>query len=494
MEHFDLCVIGAGPSGYAAAIRALDYGKKVILIEKDKVGGAGIHHGALSSKTLWELARDARKLQMHDRGFSVHDYKVDYPSVVRAMREAVMQRQDQLVYQLDAMQNEIYSGMFRYAHGFARFVDSHQIEIANEKTDSKEVIYAEHVILATGSRPRKLPHIPSDEKIIVTSDGVDAFEDFPQSIVILGAGVIGCEFATIFANFGQTKVYIIDKADRILPFEDEDVSEVIAKNLENSGVTIHHGSSLESMEIEDGQVKYVLSYEDGRKETHYVEKALISVGRIPNVEGLGLAEIGVNVTDRNNVVDDDTQTSVSHIYAVGDLTADICLVNVGEVEGRHAVERIYANSQKSMSYQNVSTIMFLQPEVAGVGMNEQEAQRRGIPYKVASYNYEYINRAIAMRNSNGFFKVLVTDDDEMKVLGMRAVGEHASSAIQGVSLLIKLNVGVETLAELVHPHPSIVEGVQECVRMLLGTSVMKPRVFTDKLRCNRVANGVMMDI
>ena len=493
MEHFDLCVIGAGPSGYAAAIRALDYGKKVILIEKNKVGGAGIHHGALSSKTLWELARDARKLSFNDRGFSVQNYQVDYKSVIQAMHEAVNTRMDQLVFQINALQDELHSGTFRFVQGFARFVSPHEISI-NKEDGHSETIYAEHVILATGSRPRKLPHIPIDEKIIVTSDGLDSFDHFPKSIVILGAGVIGCEFATIFANFGQTKVYIIDKADRILPFEDEDVSGVVARNLESSGVTIHHGSSLESMEIENGQVKYVLTYEDGRKEVHYVEKALVSVGRIPNIEGLGLEEVGVKMGPRSNIIDDDTQTTVPHIYAVGDLTADICLVNVGELEGRHAVERIYDNLDKQMSYENVSTIMFLQPEVAGVGMNEMEAQRRGLPYKVACYSYEYINRAIAMRNLTGFFKIIVTDDAEMKVLGMRAVGEHGSSAIQGVSLLIKLGLGIETLSELVHPHPSIVEGVQECVRMLLGKSIMKPRVFTEKLRCSRVANGVCMDI
>jgi dihydrolipoamide dehydrogenase len=197
--------------------------------------------------------------------------------------------------------------------------------------------------MAVGSRPRYLPHIPIDEKIILTSDGVSSLPDFPRSIVILGAGVIGCEFATIFSNFGKTKVYLIDKEERILPFEDEDISHAVAANLEGNGVVIHRGSSLEKMSIVDGKVEYVLNFKDGRKETHTVEKALISVGRVSNCENLGLEAAGVVLNDRGCIDDEHTRSNVPNIYAVGDFTADISLVNVGELEGRHAVERMFGS-------------------------------------------------------------------------------------------------------------------------------------------------------
>jgi dihydrolipoamide dehydrogenase len=354
-------------------------------------------------------------------------------------------------------------------------------------------VQADHIVLATGSRPRSLPSIPVDEQTILTSDGIGALTEFPRSIVILGAGVIGCEFATIFSNFGRTEVHLIDKEPRILPFEDEDLAQVIQGNLEQAGVLIHRQCRLVSMGIEGGQVAYVLEQADGRLERFAAEKALISVGRVPNVEGLGLAAAGVVQSATGHIVDDQTRTSVPNVYAVGDLTADIALVNVGELEGRHAVERMFGKPLRDLNYSNISTIMFLNPETAGVGMNELQAQRQGLSYRVASYAFACIPRAVAMRKTEGFFKILVEDDDEMKILGMRALGEHASSAIQAVALLISMDKGIEELAEVIHPHPSIIEGIQECVRMLLGKSILKPGAFHESLACRRYHGGYYAD-
>jgi dihydrolipoamide dehydrogenase len=232
-----------------------------------------------------------------------------------------------------------------------------------------------------------------------------------------------------------------------------------------------------------------LEHANGQKERYTAEKALISVGRVPNVEGLGLEDAGVTQSATGHIVDEHTRTSVPNIYAVGDLTADIALVNVGELEGRHAVERIFGKPLRDLNYNNISTIMFLSPETAGVGMNEQQAQKKGLSYRVASYAFECIPRAVAMRKTQGFFKILVTDDADMKILGMRALGEHASSAIQAVALLISMDKGIEELAELIHPHPSIIEGIQECVRMLLGKSILKPAAFHERLVCRRYHDG-----
>ena len=173
---------------------------------------------------------------------------------------------------------------------------------------------------------------------------------------------------------------MIDKGDRILPFEDADVVKVIERNLEKKGVVIHRNSSLESMEIEDGRVKYVLNLTDGSQNVHYVEKALISIGRVPNYENLFDESVGIEI-DKRGVIDKDTQTSVSNIYAVGDVTADMALVNIGELEGRYAIERMFGKPKKELIYENIATIMFLSPEVAGVGINETTAQKKGIDYK-----------------------------------------------------------------------------------------------------------------
>lgn len=481
MNRYDVCVIGGGPSGYAAAMRAIDLGKRTLLIEKNQLGGAGIFNGALSSKTLWELAENYSLMKATAYGYQVKDYSLDYNSVLSEMHNAEQDKYKQLLEQIRFFMD---SGQLDFKQGHGKLVGQHQIEISNHL--GSELVETETVILATGSRPRKLSHIPIDEDIIVTSDGIGNFKKFPESIVILGAGVIGCEFATILSNFGRTKVFLIDKQARILPFEDEDIASVVAKRLEEKGVTIHREAELISMQVKDGRVEYVLSYPDGRIEAYQVEKALVSVGRVPNVENLGLEAAGIVTNGQNFCENDDCRTNVPNIFAVGDLTADIALVNIAELEGRHAVEKAYGVNQGAIKYDNISTIMFLNPEVAAVGMNEIQARKSGIPYRVASISYEFISRAIAKRQKTGFFKIMVTDDEEMKILGMRAAGTHASSNIQAMALLIFMNRGIHELAEMVHAHPSMPEGVQECARMLLGKSIMKPKVFRQALKCYRV--------
>lgn len=480
MDKFDVCVIGAGPAGYAAAMRAVDFGKRVALIEKDKLGGAGIHQGALWSKTWWEISREARLVNVLGRRLNLDSSGFSYKKVKAEVDKAVQQRVDLLFHHLENINLGFGEELFEFVRGTAKVTGKNEIQVVNN--GSSRTISADYIILATGSVPRKLPHLPIDEEIVFTSDGLGNLDHFPKSIVIVGAGVIGCEFATIFSNFGNTKVHLIDKGDRILPFEDEDVVKIIEKNLEEKGVLIHRNSKLTNMKVEDDEVRYELEYDDGAKESFRVEKALISVGRIPQYENLFDKNLGVELDERG-IKDDLTQTSVSNIYAVGDITADISLVNVAELEGRYAVERIFGKPEQPLIYKNISTIMFLDPEIAGVGMNEIQAKAAGLDYRIVSLNYETITRATAMRNTEGFIKVLVTDDEDMNILGMRVVGEHASSAIQAVALLISQDKSIKELAELIHPHPSIIEGIQECGRILMGKPLLKPRVLRRAIRC-----------
>lgn len=491
MKKYDVCIIGAGPAGYAAAMRAIDFKKRVILIEKNKLGGAGIHQGALWSKTWWELSREASVLRRNAELLNQGKFHFDFRNVKEEVELAVKERVDLLNHHMHNINVGLNDDYFDYVEGTAKVIDTHHVQIAG-KAGENESVEADYIICATGSRPRKLPNIPIDEENIYTSDGLGNLEEWPQSMVILGAGVIGCEFATIFSNFGETRVHLIDKGDRILPFEDEDVVSVIEKNLEKNGVLIHRNSRLVEMSAQNGHVKYTLEYTDGKKEVFQVEKALVSVGRIPNHEDLFEDAVGVEMDDRG-IKDTRTQTSVENIFAVGDITADISLVNVGELEGRYAIERIFGKPEDDLIYQNISTIMFLKPEVAGVGMNEIQAQKEGLSYKVVSLDYACIPRAVAMRNQQGFIKIIVTNNEDMNILGMRVVGEHASSAIQAVALLISMRRGIHALAELIHPHPSIIEGIQECARMLKGKSMLKPSVLRKAMACKIYENGEYRD-
>jgi dihydrolipoamide dehydrogenase len=492
MDKYDLCVIGGGPAGYAAAMRAIDFGKKVLLVERDKLGGYGIYDGALASKTMWELSNKIKTVK-DEIG---QDKRIDLPfsKVKEVIDEALFERKFQLSCHLRIIHSE--TNMINYEKGQASFISDHEVLITKSDKSSFS-IYADNIIIATGSRARILPDIIVDEKTIMTSDGILHLDKFPKSMVILGAGVIGCEFATMFSNFGQTKVHLIDRAERILPFEDKDVADVVATSLEENGVVIHHGAQLVSMDNKGDHVEYEIKNIDGSHEKIQVEKGMLSIGRVPNVEELNLNNANVKMSQRGvHIGDEDTRTNVPHIYAVGDVSGHMALVNVGEREARHAVVKMFADFPvKPIHYENISTIMFLSPEVAAVGLSEQQAQELQIPIRVSKVDYSTIARAIAMRKTNGFFKIIVSDDEDMKILGMRAIGEHASSAIQAVSLLMYMNKGIEELAHMIHPHPSIVEGVQECVRMLLGKSVYKSAIFKDKLKCyKRTVKGEILPL
>ncbi len=484
MEPYDICVIGGGPAGYAAAMRALDHGKRTVLVERDRVGGTGIYQGALMSKTLWEVAQRVSTTNelMRERGRE--PFRLGWDEVVRTMNEAVFERKYILAchMQLLSAPGSNMPTMFRHVRGNARFTSAHQLQV--QHGEQTTMIEADRFIVATGSRPRTVPGITVDEHTILTSDGIFNLTSQPRSIVIVGAGVIGCEFASIFANLSGTRVHLIDRAERILPFEDEDISELVARNLERKGVVIHHSARLDRMEIVNGMVAYHLLHADGSRESVQVDKALLSVGRMPEHAALEWANTGVHM-DAGCVMPilDGTRTSLPHIHVVGDATGSNMLVNLGEVQARHVVSGFWGGDDQPLRTDNASTIMFLDPEVASVGLNEQACREKGIAYRVARIDYSCLARAIAMRRTKGFFKLLVTDDDEMHVLGMRAVGEHASSAIQAVALMMRLGTPVRELACLIHPHPSITEGVQECARMLLGTSIFKPAVFGDRMRC-----------
>lgn len=488
MADFDVCVIGGGPAGFATAVRLWDLGKHVCLIEKGRLGGAGVHNGALSSKTLWELSRDYRGATRRDRGFTAEQVHVHYPAVAEAVEMATSAKTDQMARQIAELGEPRPGrpGTITLLEGTARFVDAHHLHVEGTEAGQSRDVAAANFVIATGSSPRKLASIDINGDSIITSDHINSLGAFPKSLVILGAGVVGCEFATIFANFGQTKVFLIDRAERVLPFEDQDVARLCSSNLEAKGVTIHHRAQLVSMHEVDDMVEYTIEHHTGGHETIRVEKALISIGRVPNTDGLDLAAAGIEVTDRGHIVVDDTQTSVPHIYAVGDVTLDVALVSVGEIEGRHAAERICDRTSAPLSYDNLSTIMFLDPEVAAIGLNEQDAQKERIPYRVAVYGYELVNRAIAMRATEGFVKLLVTDDDDMKILGMRSLGVHASTTLEAVSYMIQHGRCARELAELLHPHPAVTEGLQDCVRMLTNSSIYKPEVFRSELRLSRI--------
>lgn len=483
---FDLCVIGCGSGGFASAMHAFDAGKQVCIVEGDQIGGAGVKWGALASKTLWELSKDFSIAAAVDRGYRATGLSVDFESVRQTAIEAVKEKQYQMLSQMETFSPERWKGpgTITYIRGRAQLVSDRWVEITGID-DQKILLQANHILICTGSHPRNLPGITVDQQRILNSDGVLNLKTFPKRLMIIGAGIIGCEYATIFSNYRQTRVFLIDNRERILPFEDVDISDFVSKNLAAAGVKIIHSARLRHISKHRDHMEIILDFEDGHSEMVEVDTILISVGRSPNIDLLRLERVGIQPGKWGYLKIDNHCRVKDSIYAAGDVTNHPALVNIAEMEGRHAVDHMFGRSGRPLSYDNMSTIMFFRPEVAAVGYNELTCRKKRIPYRVASYSNYLLPRAIAMRALNGFVKIIVSDDGNEKILGMRAAGPQVSSTITSITHLMDQNKNIHDVLKSVYPHPTISEGIQECFRMLIGESLYKPRAFPDYLTIRR---------
>lgn len=489
MENYDLIVIGSGPAGYAAAMKGVDYQKRVCLVEGNHLGGAGIMNGALTSKTMWELSQDFAIAASVNRGYRASGLTVDYRKVRKTVLQAAKKKQYDMLSQIETFsESNGNKGNITLKRGWATFVSKTCVEIVNNETTER--IAGKDFIIATGSMPRELPNIPFDQKRIISSDGILNLTEFPERMMIIGSGIIGCEFATIFSNFNQTEVHLLDRSHRVIPYEDDDVSRFVSNNLEKNGVIIHHTANLRTIRKYDDYLEVVLNYQDGHSKVVEVDVVLVAIGRIPNLKNLGLKNIEVSTTKRgflriNEICLIKDNPNKSHFFAAGDVTGHAQLYSIAEHQGRYSVKGIYDHTIYPSDYSTMSTLMFFKPEVAAVGMNEKMLQSKGIPYRMAFYSNDLVNRTIAMRNTSGFVKVLVSDDHEHKILGMRAAGPQASAFIVSIAHLINQGNSLQQVMKVIHPHPSVTEGIQECFRVLCGESIFKPKAFPEliKVRC-----------
>ena len=485
-ELFDLCVLGCGPAGFAGAMRALDFGKHVCIVEGAEVGGAGLMWGAMTSKTMWEIAKDYVIASKQDRGYQASGLSVDYCAVRRTAIQASKEKQYQILSQIESYSPGRWDGpgSLTLKNGWARFLSRDTVEVSYGD-GRRETVRARFFLIATGTRPRSFPQVMVDQQRVFNSDGILNLQCFPERLIIIGAGVIGCEYATIFSNFGQTIVYLVDHASRVIPYEDEDVSQFVRDNLVKSGVKIIHSAKLRSILNRADYLQATLDFEDGHSEVIEADAAFISIGRMFDRTGLGLENIGIDVDKPGILKTDRNCCLVDNIYAAGDITHHPALVNIAEMEGRYAVKHMFGRTRWPLSYDNMSTVMFFYPAVAAVGMSEKMCRRKKIPHRVACYSNMLCNRAIAMRATHGFVKIIVSDDDQLRILGMRAAGPQVSSTIMSIAHFMDQGKGVEDVLKSVYPHPTITEGIEECLRMLLDKSVFKPRCFPDQLKLYR---------
>lgn len=492
LPHFDVCVIGGGPAGIAAALRAVDYKKRVCLVEAQRIGGADLWNGTLQSKTLWEMSKyvsrlsdDVMRRVFEDDVLIGVQKKVSDERVLRTLQEVSVTRELQL---LDALRSADVKLIF----GKGMFSSPYELDVHCNETGEYLALSADYYVIATGAVPHKHPYIVTDGRRVVTTNEIMQLP-IPNSLVIIGAGAVGCEFASIYANLGRTKISLIDKATRVLPTVDEDVSEFIEMQLVRRGVKIHHSCTLFDMEPwgndEKGGCVYSVRRNDADGtnpvEIYEAERALVTVGRIPNLAQLGLGNTLCKVTDGRIVVDALNRCLPhKHIYAIGD-AANGAFVNLGEAQGRGAIDHMYSEKQERtidlLSLSNLSSILFIEEELASVGLNEQQCRARNLSHIVARYGYGHLSRAIAMGNTTGFCKVIVTNDREKRLLGVCAVGAHAGSIVEVASLSIRRCDSAYELLKLTSSYPSVVQGFVECIRMILGRSACKPNTTPDML-------------
>lgn len=466
-------------------MRAVDFGKNVCLIEAGHIGGTGIMNGPLTSKTMWELSVDYSIAAAVDRGYRASGLQVDYSMVKKTVIAAAKTKQYQMLSQIETFSKKnSEAGVITYKRGFAKFLDNNTLQINGE--NGIETIEADYVIIATGSRPRELHDVPVDQKLIFDSDGLLNLEKFPERMMILGSGIIGCEFATIFSNFGQTEVHLLDRTHRVIPFEDDDVSDFVSNNLEKNGVIIHHTATLRTVQKEKDHLKVVLDYDDGHSQVVEVDIVLVSVGRDANTRGLGLENVGIQPNSKGFLHINDVcaigNMNDCTIFAAGDVTGQKALYGVAEEQGRFIVEAIFGKSTYRLDYSYMPTLMFFKPELAAIGANEKTLRAKKIPYKAAYYSNELVNRAIAMRSTNGFVKIIVSNDGSEKILGMRAAGPQASAFIVSIAYLINSDIGLHDVLQSIHPHPSVTEGIQECIRIFYNQSIYKPKAFPSLIK------------
>ncbi len=455
----DVLVIGAGPGGYVAAIRAAQLGKSVVVVDKDEVGGVCLNRGCIPSKALISAAHRYEVMkESEEMGLSAEGVKVDFGKV-QAWKEGVVKK-------LTGGVSGLFKGnKIKFVSGDAYFVDETTVSVSDE--DNAERFKFNHCIVATGSRPIELKPFPYGERI-VSSTGALALQEVPKRMIVIGGGYIGVELGQTYAKFG-TKVTILEGTDQILPGFEPELTRLVDRKLKKLDVDVHTNAMAKESNVTDDEVtvKFEVNGEAQEVTADYV---LVTVGRRPNTDELGLENIGVKMSDRGVIeIDEQCRTSVSNIYAIGDIVPGFALAHKASYEGKVAAEAI-AGHKSVIDYKCIPAVVFSDPEIAGVGMTEKEAKEQGIEVATGRFNFAANGRALALEAGEGFVK-LVANKETGVVLGAQIVGPEASNLIAELGLAVEMGATLEDVALTIHAHPSLGEVVMETAEAALGQAV-----------------------
>jgi dihydrolipoamide dehydrogenase len=459
-KQFDVLIIGGGPGGYVAAIRAAQLGLSTAVVEKDKLGGICLNWGCIPTKALLKNAQVYDLLKHADQfGFTFDNLKADFSKAVKRSRDTANRLSKGIEFLFK--KNKV-----DYITGTATIVGKGTVEVAQAgKTDR---ITAKHIIIATGARPRSFPSIPIDRTRILTSTEAMVLPEVPKRMVIIGAGAIGVEFAYLYSTYG-TEVTIVEMMDSLLPIEDREVTKALRRVFEKSGIKVMTETKVESASASGSDVTVSVSNKDGKKELK-ADIALVAIGVQGNIENLGLEALGVK-TDRSFItVDKDYRTNVEGIYAIGDVDGPPWLAHVASAEGVHCVEKIAGKNPHPIDPLNIPGCTYCQPQVASVGLTEEKAREKGYELKIGRYPFRSHGKAIAINETEGFIK-LIFDAKYGELLGAHIFGSEATEMIAELVTARTLETTAEQLIQSIHAHPTLTEGVAEAALDAYGEAI-----------------------
>ncbi len=459
METFDIIVVGSGPGGYVAAIRAAQLGFKVAVVERESLGGICLNWGCIPTKALLKSAQVFDYIQHAESyGIQVADAKVDFDNIIKRSRNVANGMSGGVKFLMK--KNKI-----TVINGHARLVTANKIEVVNDKQERSEY-RSSHIILATGARSRQLPNLKQDGEKIIGYREAMTLKQQPKTMVVVGAGAIGVEFAYFYNSIG-TAVTIIEYAPRIVPAEDPDISKELGRNYKKAGIKVHTQSTV--TEVDTSGEKCMVTFLDPKGKTQQIEcdVVLSAVGYTPNIEDIGLEAVGVKTDGRTVLVDEFYRTNVKGVYAIGDIIKGPALAHVASAEGIICVEHIKGDNPEPLNYDNIPACTYCQPEIASVGFTEAKAKEAGYDIKVGKFPFSASGKASAAGHKQGFVKVIF-DAKYGEFLGAHMIGANVTEMIAEVVAARKLETTGHEIIKSVHPHPTMSEAVMEAAAAAYG--------------------------
>lgn len=469
-KEYDLVILGGGTGGYVAAIRASQLGLKTAIVEKGKLGGTCLHAGCIPSKALLRSAEVyATTKRSEEFGVVVNGCTINFTKVQERKNNIINQLHNGIQHLMKKGKIDVYEGLGRILGPSIFSPMPGTISVEMNDGSENEMLIPKNVVIATGSRPRTLPGLEVDSQYVMTSDEALAMEEIPKSIIIVGGGVIGIEWASMLSDFGA-EVTVIEYADRIIPTEDKEISKEMQRLMKKKGIKIVVNAKVLPETLQKGDGVTISAEVKGEVKEFKAEKMLVSVGRQANVEGIGLENTEIKVEKGFIQTNEYMQTKESHIYAIGDVIGGLQLAHVASHEGILAVEHLANENPKPIDYSLVSKCIYSSPEVASVGLTEDQAREQGFDVKVGKFSFRAIGKALVYGESDGFVK-MVADAKTDDLLGVHMIGPHVTDMISEAGLAKVLDATPWEVAHTIHPHPTLAEAIGEAALAVDGKAI-----------------------